>query len=248
MAFYGFARLVDEIGDRLPADRPAALDWIETETRSALDQPLDQHPLVASAARAVRDLGTDPAPLFALIEANRRDQFVTRYETFDELLGYCELSANPVGHLVLAALGHDSDLNRRLADHICTGLQLVEHWQDVREDARAGRIYLPAEDLRSFGIDPGQLDGSGVASPAFKALMVFESARARRLLREGAPLIPLVRGRARFAVAGFWAGGLAALDDIAAKDFDVLSRPAKPRSFATGRHLIDAFRLAREAA
>ena len=119
----------------------------------------------------------DPQPLFDLIEANRRDQQVSSYQTFEDLLDYCRLSANPVGRLVLGALGFEGADRFAFSDSICTGLQLTEHWQDVSEDARAGRVYLPNEDLQRFGVDAALL-GGGPASPELRALMVFEVARA----------------------------------------------------------------------
>ncbi len=237
MAFYGYARLVDQLGDDYQGDRLAALDWLEAETRAALDQPSGRHPLVAGAAGAVRDLGADPAPLFELIEANRMDQKVHSYATFSDLEGYCRLSANPVGHLVLAAFGGADSRRLQLSDAICTGLQLVEHWQDVREDALAGRVYLPAEDLRRFGVDPAELCGEAPSRAALRSLMAFEVARARQWLDRGRPLAAAVPGRFRVAVAGFWAGGHAALDAIADRDFEILTSPARPRPDRVARRV-----------
>jgi len=239
-AFYGFARLVDEIGDSYRGDRLATLDWLETETRSALKGSAAAHPLIADAAESLNDLGADPAPLFDLIEANRVDQVVASYRTFEELLGYCALSANPVGRLVLSAFGQSGADLERWSDSICTGLQLVEHWQDVGEDAIAGRVYIPGEDLDRFGVEPSELRGEGPAGPQLRSLMVFEAARARRLLDGGTPLLSRLPGRLRWAVAGFWAGGHAALDAMAAADFDVLSRPARPRRAAATRLAVGA--------
>jgi squalene synthase HpnC len=255
LAFYGYARLVDEIGDSYPGDRLAALDWIEAETFSALAGPgapgLD--PLVADAARSVRALSLDPAPLFKLIAANRQDQGVTAYETFEDLLGYCALSADPVGHLVLGAFGAVSAENLRHSDSICSGLQLVEHWQDVAEDAAAGRVYLPQEDLARFGVSAGELRAGELragapASRSLRALMVFEAARARRMLDEGAPLIAALSGRLRWAVAGFWAGGQASIDALADRGFDPLAGRAAPARRQVAVRMLAAWRQAREAA
>jgi squalene synthase HpnC len=239
MAFYGFARFTDQIGDAYPGDRPAALDWLEGETRRALaGAQASTHPLVGPAARSVRELGLEDRPLFDLIEANRRDQEVHSYRTFDDLLGYCHLSADPVGRLVLGAFGHRDEARLELSDAVCTALQLVEHWQDVREDALAGRIYLPAEDLDRFGVEHASLSAAPPAPPALRSLMVFEVARARRWLDRGAPLVGTLRGAARVAVAGFVAGGRAALDGLADRDFDVLVAPSRPRAVGIGRHLV----------
>ena len=234
LAFYGFARLVDYLGDDYSGDRLHALNWLECDTKSALDEPVgssdgpgSHHPLVVEAAASVRDLRIDPQPLFDLIEANRRDQLVASYETFDHLLDYCRLSANPVGRLVLGVFGVEAADRLAYSDAICTGLQLAEHWQDVMEDALAGRVYLPTEDLHRFDVDAAMLV-CGPANPELRALMVFEVARARSWLDRGLPLLTVLTGRTRWAVAGFWAGGHAALDAIAKRDFDVL-RPASRR-------------------
>jgi squalene synthase HpnC len=229
MAFYGYARLVDQIGDAYQGDRMAALGWIEDETTRALKDPESPGllPLVDRAAGSVTSLGLDPAPLYALIAANRQDQTMASYETFEDLLRYCTLSANPVGQLVLGAFGVATAERIRYSDSICSGLQLVEHWQDVAEDAGAGRVYLPAEDMRRFGVERSDLLSPPPAPAALRGLMIFECARARRLLHEGAPLLSRLNGRCRWAVTGFWAGGLAALDGLAAQRFDPLS--ATPR-------------------
>lgn len=240
LAFYGFARLTDEIGDSYSGDRLAALEWLEQDTRAGLTGARAEHPLVAAATSSVRELGADSTPLFDLIAANRMDQSVSSYETFEDLRRYCALSANPVGRLVLAAFGQQRQHREELSDAVCTGLQLVEHWQDVQEDALAGRVYLPAEDLARFGVSPAQLSRPGPASAPLRALMVFEVSRARSWLDRGEPLVATLRGREHWAVAGFVAGGRAALDAIASKNFDILSPPARPPAVRFGRHLLSS--------
>lgn len=226
LALYGFGRLVDETGDAAPGDRLAALDWLEEDLARGLAGRAE-HPLVQGAATVVRAHGLSPTPLRALVEANRRDQRVRRYETFSELLGYCALSANPVGHLVLGVLGAATPERVTLADAVCTGLQLAEHWQDVAEDLRSGRLYVPLEDLRRFGCREADLAAGPPAPPRVRALMAFEVARARALLDQGAPLARTLSGRARVAVAGFVGGGRAALAAIARADHDVLGGPPR---------------------
>ena len=109
-----------------------------------------------------------------------------------------------------------------LSGRICSALQLAEHWQDVAEDRAAGRVYLPAEDLDRFAVAETDLDGHATGAN-LRALMAFEVARARELLDSGAPLVNRLRGRGRIAVAGYVAGGLAALDAIDAAGHDVLA-------------------------
>ena len=237
LAFYGFARFTDQIGDAYAGDRLVALDWLETDTRAALDGRA-AHPLVEPAARSVVELAIDSRPLFDLIDANRLDQVADRYATFTDLVGYCSLSANPVGRLVLGAFGAANGRTVPLSDAVCTALQLVEHWQDVREDALSGRVYLPAEDLERFGVDVSDLSARPPTPQELRALMAFEVSRTRAWLERGAPLVRELRGPARWAVAGFVGGGRAALDSIAARDFDVLSPPDRPRPWRVARHAL----------
>ncbi len=183
---------------------------------------------MAAACSAPRE------PFERLIAANRQDQVVSRYANFEQLAGYCALSADPVGRLVLAVFGRSGALLEAWSDSICTGLQLVEHWQDVGEDFAAGRVYLPAEDLGRFGVAEAELAGSS-AGEAFRRLMAFETARARRQLLAGRPLVAALSGTARLAVAGFLGGGLAQLQAIEAAGYDVLARPVKASKAAVAR-------------
>ncbi|MDH6223334.1 MULTISPECIES: squalene synthase HpnC [Streptomyces] len=244
MAVYGFARLVDDIGDgdlapggedarRLgvaPADagdRLLMLDALEADLGRLFDGGRAGHPLVAALAPTVRRAGLTPEPFLGLVAANRQDQQVTRYETWDDLLAYCALSANPVGRLVLAVTGTATPERIRRSDAVCTALQVVEHLQDVREDLERGRIYLPLRDMKRFHVDEADL-AAPTANASVRALVAFEADRARTLLDEGVPLVASVSGRLRLLLTGFTAGGRAALAAVAAAGFDVL--PGPPRA------------------
>jgi squalene synthase HpnC len=226
LAIYGYARLVDQIGDAAAGDRSALLDVFEADLDRIYTGGEPEHPVLARLAPSVRALALPRGPFERLIAANRRDQEVAAYRTFDELVAYCDLSANPVGELVLHVFGAASPDRIALSDRVCTALQLAEHWQDVAEDYAAGRVYLPAEDLERFGVGAGAL-GSDVTSPALKELRAFGVDRARDLLDDGARLVGLVHGRARLAVAGYAGGGRAALDAIEAPGYDVLAGAPK---------------------
>jgi squalene synthase HpnC len=221
LALYGFARLVDELGDSAPGDRLAALDWLSAELEAAYAGRAE-HPLMIRLQATIASRGLPRGPFERLIEANRLDQRQERYETWEQLRGYCTLSADPVGELVLAVFGLASPERVALSDRTCTALQLAEHCQDVAEDLRAGRIYLPREDLRRFGAEESEL-GAPHASEAVRRVIAFEVERARGLLVEGMPLLASLRGRPRLAVAAFSAGGTAALDAIERAGFDVLA-------------------------
>jgi squalene synthase HpnC len=196
--------------------------------------------VVRELAPTVAECAIPMQPFLDLIQANRQDQVVSRYPTFDDLLGYCRLSANPVGRIVLHVFGSFTQQRAELSDSVCTALQLAEHWQDVAEDLRAGRIYLPADDMASHGCTERDLAGA-TAGPAVRALVAFETRRARELLDAGAPLIGMLRGSARAAVAGYVAGGRAALAAIAAADHDVLRATHKPGKRRVAAEMILAY-------
>lgn len=189
--------------------------------------------------QVVTDCGVPMRPFADLIAANRQDQVVTRYQTFDDLLGYCRLSANPVGRIVLYVFDKFSSERAELSDSICTGLQLAEHWQDVAEDYRDGRIYLPADDMAARGCVEQDLAES-CATPRLKELMAFEVDRARALLDAGAPLVGTLSGTSRLAVAGYLAGGRAALAAIEDASYDVLAATPRPGKVTTLAKLISA--------
>ena len=225
LAIYGFARLVDELGDTATGDRLAALDWLEHELDRAFEGRAE-HPLLVRLQPTLRARALAREPFARLIEANRVDQRVTSYDTWEQLRGYCALSADPVGELVLAVFGIADPGLIALSDSICTGLQLVEHCQDVAEDLAAGRVYLPAEDLARFSCSRSDLEAAH-AGAAVRGVLAFEVARARSLLDAGAPLIGHMRGRARLAVAAFLAGGRAAAAAIEDAGYDVLAGPPR---------------------
>ena len=242
LSIYGFARLVDDAGDEARGDRLELLSWLDAEVDTVYaGRPT--HPLMRRLAATVRAHDIPPDPLRDLIQANRQDQTVTRYPTFHDLVAYCELSANPVGRLVLFVFGAATPERFALSDSVCTGLQLTEHWQDVAEDLDRGRIYLPQEDLRRFECTEDMLR-AGRATPAFVGLMAFEVRRARDHLVRGLPLARTLRGRPALAVTAFVGGGLAALEAIEGGGYDVLGarpRPSRPsRAWAIVRTTVAA--------
>ncbi len=228
MAVYWFARVTDDTGDTgRPADRLRLLDDLESDLRE-LPGGAPRRPEVRALRPVIADCGV-PVGLFAdLIAANRQDQLISRYPAFDDLLGYCRLSANPVGRIVLHIFGSFSLAAAVLSDNVCTALQLVEHWQDVAEDFRAGRVYLPQDDLARYGCTEADL-GAARASAQLRSLIAFECGRAAGLLDAGAPLVGSLRGSSRAAIAGYVAGGRSALVAVAAADYDVLPGAPRPR-------------------
>jgi squalene synthase HpnC len=225
LALYGFARLVDELGDAALGDRLAALDWLEAELDRAFTGAAE-HPLLVRLQPTLARRALPREPFVRLIEANRMDQRITSYPTWEALRGYCSLSADPVGELVLGVFGAATPERIALSDSICTALQLVEHCQDVAEDFRAGRVYLPQEDLERFGCTRVQLADVHAGGP-LRMVLAFEVARARQLFAAGAPLIDELHGPPRYTVAAFLAGGRAAARAVERAGYDVLAGAPK---------------------
>jgi squalene synthase HpnC len=244
-AVYGFARSADDMGDEAPvAQRLALLDELAADVGRLYEGKAPRLAAVRALAPAVAECRIPQQPFLDLIGANRQDQTVTRYPTFQDLLAYCRLSANPVGRIVLHVFGVATPEREALSDRVCTALQLAEHWQDVAEDLRAGRIYLPAEDMDRFGCTEAGLAAAN-AGPAVRALLEFETRRARGLLDTGAPLVGTLRGAARAAVAGYVAGGRAALAAITACRYDVLAATPRPRKRRVAAEMLRAYATGR---
>jgi squalene synthase HpnC len=222
-AVYGFARLVDILGDEWDGDRPAALDELERE----LDACYSGHPswpVLQALAPTIHEFSLPREPFLRLIEANRMDQRISEYETWDDLKEYCRHSADPVGRLVLGLLRLDGEPELVAAsDDVCTGLQLVNFLQDVPRDLELGRVYLPLEDRRRF--DVTVLDRP---SAELLELLRYEAARARGLLAVGRVLQERIGGRMGRAVGLFARGGLAALDALESAHWDVFTQRPRP--------------------
>ena len=241
-ALYGFARLTDDIGDEplpgmphdatqetITATRLKLLDELQSDVARIYDDQAPEPDLEAIKAlkRTVKDCAVPAKPFYDLILANRQDQLVTRYDTYQELEDYCKLSANPVGEVVLYIMGAATPERIAASDSICTALQVIEHTQDVAEDLANGRIYLPRQDMDAYQVTEADL-AEKTASKRVTDLIKFEADRARRLLDDGAPLVGTLPGAARLAIAGYVAGGRATLKAIEAGGYDVLRSTPRP--------------------
>jgi len=243
-AVYGYARTVDELGDSFVGDREEALIRFREETSSiwqgAASGVGPSTPVLRRLAGTVRACSLSQQPFLDLIEANLQDQRVERYQTFEDLVGYCRLSADPVGRIVLELFGQSTPERVALSDKVCTGLQLVEHLQDVGEDRHSGRVYLPQDSLGQYAVAEADLDAA-TAGAALRRCVLAETDRAEEWLKEGAALVGQLSGWARVAVAGFAAGGLATVAALRASGGDVLAcdtRPGKARTAALALRLL----------
>jgi squalene synthase HpnC len=233
---YAYCRISDDLGDEA-GDRQVSLAlldrWqqeldatyvaieggaIEGATAGAV-----RHPVFVALAETIQTCTIPKHEFSDLLTAFRQDQTVTRYKTFDELLGYCRNSANPVGHLVLNLCGYRDKERQKFSDYTCTALQLANFWQDVRVDWTKGRVYLPLEDLRRFGVSEDQI-AEGRFNGQFRELMRFEVERARQWFDRGLPLVKMVNRSLALDLELFSRGGLAVLEAIEEQDYDVLAQ------------------------
>jgi len=239
VAVYGVARLIDEAGDAAAGDRAALLDAVEADLLAAFAGEA-RHPLLRRLTPVVAAHHLSPEPFVCLVEANRFDQRAPDLATWSELCDYCALSAHPIGELVLRIFDQATAPNLRDAEAVCTALQVLEHCQDVAEDAFAGRCYLPADDRARTGCAAADL----VAVPAPESLrrcVAEQVRRARALLVRGDALCRRLRGWARPVVAAYVGGGYATAAALERAEFDPNARPVRPRRIATFAH---ALRLA----
>ncbi len=247
---YAYCRISDDLGDEVGDGQQslALLDQWESELnatylsltqapRRDLRQEVEalrsapsgrnpeapRHPVFVALRETIRELDIPRQPFADLLAAFRQDQRVTRYPTFDDVLGYCHYSANPVGRLVLYLCGYRDDERQRLSDCTCTALQLAKFWQDVAWDYAKGRIYLPLEDLRRFGVSE-EVIATGRATPQFLEMMRFEVARAREWFERGLPLASKVDRELATDIELFTRGGQEILNAIARQGYDVLRR------------------------
>jgi squalene synthase HpnC len=237
-ALYSYARLVDILGDELeggPEARLAALDGLEREVEAAFAGTATW-PVLVEMQPTIHEFDLPREPFARLIEANRMDQRIFEYETWDDLKHYCVHSADPCGRLVLGVLRRLDDGEAvALSDDVCTGLQLVNFVQDVPRDLALGRIYLPAEDRRRFGVEV--LDEP---NEPLRRLLEFEAQRARALLVSGEPLGRRLGGRTGRAVTAFSRGGIAAVEALERANFDVFSQRPKPSRIRLARTAVGA--------
>ena len=218
--------LADEVGD--PERSLHLLDWWQGELERCYQGEAD-HPVFIALMETVRRFDIPIDPFRDLLVAFRQDQSTPRYATYQDLMGYCVNSANPVGRLLLYLCGYHDPERQRLSDCTCTALQLANFWQDVSVDLQKGRVYLPLEDIARFGCTEEQIVQRRF-SPEFAALMRFQVERARALFAEGAALGPLLDRRVRLDIDLFARGGLEILRLIERQGYDVLTRrPALSR-------------------
>ena len=221
---YAYCRISDDLGDE--TNNPAASLQLLNQWEGELDACYaghSRHPVFVALSESIRQFDIPKKPFADLLKAFRQDQTVTRYSTFTDLLGYCENSANPVGRLVLYLCGYRDAERQALSDFTCTALQLANFWQDISVDWSKGRLYLPLEDLQSFGVNEQEIAGQD-NSDSFCEMMKFEVSRAREWFNKGLPLVRKVDRSLAVDIELFSRGGQEILNAIETQEFAVLGR------------------------
>jgi squalene synthase HpnC len=232
---YAYCRISDDLGDEVgdPALSLSLLDQWQTEL-DACYAGSPRHPVFVALAETVRKFEIPKHEFSDLLIAFRRDQTVTRFETFADVLAYCRYSANPVGHLVLYLCGYNDTERQHLSDFTCSALQLANFWQDVTLDYAKGRVYLPLEDLRRYSVTEEDL-AQNRNTPAFREMIKFEVERAREWFARGLPLVGKVNKELAVDLELFTRGGQEILNAIERQEFAVLGRRpviSRPRKLA----------------
>jgi squalene synthase HpnC len=225
-AVYAFCRWADDLGDETGGGQRALalLRWWRDELLCCY-HARPHHPVMVALADTIKTFNIPKRPFLELLYAFEQDQLIKRYRTFSQLLNYCRFSANPVGHLVLYLCRAHDERRAALSDHICTGLQLANFWQDVARDYAIDRVYLPEEDRRRFGYTYDDLRQRRF-TPAFGDLMRHLVDRTRDQFYRGLPLVELMPRDVRSDVELFVRGGLAILHKIEQVHYNVwLQRP-----------------------
>lgn len=232
-AIYAFARSADDIADEGDLDAQTRRDRLagyRAELANIAQGLPSGDPMFGRLAEAIDGHGLPLAPFTDLLDAFGQDLTKPRYASFAELLDYCRRSANPIGRLLLRLFGAESAEQLAWSDAICSGLQLVNHWQDIALDWRRGRVYLPREDLDRFRVGEAQI-AAGKTDGNWRRLLAFELERSRAMLLGGAPLARTLPGRIGVELRLIVAGGLAILKKIEAVDYDVFRRRPRLTAF-----------------
>lgn len=244
---YAYCRWADDLGDEIKDSRRALqlLDGWENELHRASASSAT-HPVFIALQETIRACEIPIQPFSDLLVAFRQDQTVRRYATWESLLGYCRYSANPVGRIVLYICDYRDAERQNLSDATCTALQLANFWQDADRDLDKGRIYIPIDVMKKYGLTEADIVKRQFDS-RYVHMMKDIVARTRSLFAAGAPLARRVRPDIRIDIELFSKGGLAVLDGIEAVGYDtlhrrpVISRAAKARMLS--RALLSRLRL-----
>src|SRR5215831_11190864 len=238
-AIYAFMRYCDDLSDEPGASRAAIERW-----RAALEDALSGraagHPVWPGFVHTVETYGIPHEYFHEMIDGVESDLEPRKIATFAELYKYCHQVASVVGLTTIHIFGFESEMAKPLAENCGVAFQLTNILRDIKEDAGLGRIYIPAEDLRRFGVTDEDLC-SGQRTEAFLNLMRFEAARARSYYNESAPLLDLVHPRSRSSLWALISIYSRLLERIEGTGYDVFSRRVRLSLFEKSWIVVRAF-------
>lgn len=239
---YAYCRISDDLGDET-GDPKKALELLNQWEKELYRcyQGSASHPVFVALSSTIQQFDLPKEPFWRLIQAFKQDQVKTRYQNFDEVVGYCVNSANPVGHLVLYLFGYRDKERQALSDYTCTALQLANFWQDIKRDLAIGRIYLPLDEMNRFNVKESDLSLPR-AKPELKKLLAFQVERTRELFTKGSELVRQVEGWLKLDLGAFSEGGLAVLEGIEKIDYDVLATRPQVSRWAKGKILLNGLK------
>ena len=238
-SIYAFCRTVDDIGDETNTNILEHLDkWEKSLINCYKGKP--DHPYFKALSVTINRFDIPPEDFLKIINANRQDQDIKSYSNFKLLLEYCELSANPVGRLVLRIMGYNDPLIINYSDNICTGLQLLNFWQDITEDLKKGRIYIPQEDMSFYEVKKSDL-GKGTPTNQIRALIKFELERTTKYFKKGSKIFSYIKKEDQFPISLFLQGGNSIIKQIKKKNYDTLSEKIKISSLTKYKILMSTF-------
>lgn len=225
---YWFARTADDVADEgkfEPGEREKELDIFlerfEKTLSGSYEEDLDE-----ALAKTICDHKLDVNLFIDLISAFKQDISVNRYDKFEGILDYCSRSANPVGRLILQLHGYTDEKMYLLSDKICTALQLINFYQDLSVDFKRNRLYIPIEEIISYGVDP-EILMNHPSNCEVSGLLAAQVERARTIMNEGKPLLKSLNGRLRIQISATYHGGLTILDKIQSDGYTShLKRPS----------------------
>lgn len=228
-SIYAFMRYCDDLSDEPGANR-AAMDRWRFEMEEALEGRFGAHPVWPAFHYTVRRFGIPHQYFRDMIDGVASDLEPRRIETFPELYRYCYQVASVVGLTTIHIFGFDTPSALPLAEKCGVAFQLTNILRDIREDAERGRVYIPAEDLRRFGVNEEDLR-AGNRSEAVLKLLRFEAARARQYYDESRPLLDLVHPRSRPSLEALISIYSRLLDRIENRNYDVFSTRVRLSAF-----------------
>ncbi len=224
-SIYFFCRKVDDISDLNKEKALEGLEDIENSLLDCFNGNLDENSEYFNLMNTIAKYDLPVGEFQKLIRSNYQDLEINRYKTFEDLINYCELSANPVGNLVLRIFGDFNQSNLTLSNNICTGLQLINFIQDIYRDSKLGRIYLPMEDLNKYSIDEKDILNNKTSSE-MNELVKMQCERSHKIINNGKSLVKILNGPKKIPISLFIQSGNLVLSKIKKINYEtVLIRP-----------------------